>query len=101
LVLVNAGTTAAWEVGLSGLLMHLLEDLDLLLDNGALKVTSPSQSAYTTKLSQQPLAETAASVGGTVQKHTHCPTPLANPQVLLLTLKSHPAQAQAQAPKSA
>jgi hypothetical protein len=41
----------------SGLPMHLLQDLEVSLDDGALKVPSPAQSAYPTEFSQQPLAE--------------------------------------------
>jgi hypothetical protein len=81
--------------------MHLLEDLDVSPDDGALKVAPTPQSVYPTELSQQPLAEAAATVGGAVQKHTHHPTPPANPQVPPVTLKSPPAQPRAQAPKSA
>jgi hypothetical protein len=80
--------------------MHLLEGLGVSPDDGALKVAPTPQSAYPTELSQQPLAEAAASVGGAVQKHTHCPTPPANTQVPPVTPKSSPAQAQARAQAS-
>jgi len=89
------------KLDFSGPPMHLLEDLDVSPDDGALKVTPTSQSVYPTELSQQPLAKAAASVGGTVQKCTHCPIPPANSQVPPLTPKSPLAQAQAQALKSA
>jgi hypothetical protein len=48
--------------------MHLLQDLEVLLDDEALKVPLPAQSAYPTKFSQQPLAEAAAGLDGSVQK---------------------------------
>jgi hypothetical protein len=48
--------------------MHLLQDLEVSLDDGALKVPSPAQSAYPTEFSQQPLAEAAAGVDSSVQK---------------------------------
>ena len=89
------------KLDFSGLPMHLLEGLDVLPDDGALKVAPPPQSAYPAELSRQRLAEAAASVGGAVQKQTHRPTLPANPQVPPLTPKSPPAQTQAQAPKSA
>jgi hypothetical protein len=89
------------KLDFSGPPMHLLEDLDVSRDDGALKVAPTPQSAYPTELSQQPLLEAAASVGGAVQKHTHCPTPHANTQVPPVTPKSPLAQARAQASKSA
>jgi phosphatidylserine decarboxylase len=56
------------ELDFSGLPMHLLEDLELSPDDGALKVPPPAQSVYLTEFSQQPLAEAAAGVGGAAQK---------------------------------
>jgi phosphatidylserine decarboxylase len=83
--------------------MRLLQDLEVLPDDGALKVPPPAQSAYLTEFSQQPLTEAAADVGGGVQKHSRCHTPPVNPQVHPLMLKTAPApalvQTQAQAPK--
>ena len=79
--------------------MHVLEDLDVSLDDGPLKVTPPPQGAYPTELSQQPLAEATASIGGAVQKRSNRHTPPVNPQVPPQTLKTPPASAQAQAPK--
>jgi phosphatidylserine decarboxylase len=62
------------KLDFSGPHMHLLQDLEVSLDDGALKVSlpppPPPQSAYLTEFSQQPLAEPAAGVGGGVQK-TH------------------------------
>ncbi|KIM74861.1 hypothetical protein PILCRDRAFT_691729 [Piloderma croceum F 1598] len=48
--------------------MHLLQDLEVSPDDGALKVPPPAQSAYPTEFSQQPLVEAASGVGGGAQK---------------------------------
>jgi phosphatidylserine decarboxylase len=56
------------KLDFSGLPMHLLQDLEVSPDDGALKVPPPAQSAYPTEFSQQPLAEVATGVDGGVQK---------------------------------
>ena len=56
------------KLDFSGPPTHLLENLDVSPDDGALEVPPPPQSAYPTEFSQQPLAEAAAGVGGCVQK---------------------------------
>jgi hypothetical protein len=68
--IVRPLSTQAPQLGkmdFSGPPMHLLEDLDVSPDDVALNVTPPPQNAYPTELSQQPLAEVAASVGGAMQ----------------------------------
>ena len=56
------------KLDFSGTPMHLLQDLEVLSDDGVLKVPPPAQSAYPTEFSQQPPAEAAAGVSGAAQK---------------------------------
>jgi phosphatidylserine decarboxylase len=63
------------KLDFSGPPMHLLQDLEVSPDDGALKVPPPAQSAYPTEFSQQPLAEAAAGVGGAAQKTLPSPCP--------------------------
>jgi phosphatidylserine decarboxylase len=66
------------KLDFSGSPIHLWQDLEVLPNDGVLKVPHlplPPLSAYPTKFSQQPLVEAAAGVGGGVQKTYPSPYP--------------------------